>query len=262
MNYSSIISDMTWSYSRITTFEACPYRFLLTYIFKVPKHNLFFSDYGSFIHKIIELNLKGKLEREEISPFYLANFRKAIVGKAPNPKIFRNYFQQGLDYCNNFCFPYPNPLEVEKQLDFQIEGKKFTGIIDCVAERANEADLVILDNKSRALKPRSIRKIPTQSDDELDTYLRQLYLYSIPVKQEYGQLPRALEFNCFRIGKIISEPFCEEKFYCAKKWAVETIDSIIANEDWSPAMEFWKCRYLCDVNQSCEYYQMNKGEIV
>lgn len=259
MNYSNIISDMVWSYSRITTFEACPYRFLLSYIFKVPKENLFFSDYGLFVHRIIELYLKEILEKDEAPSFYLSNFHKEVLGKAPSAKVFRSYFQQGLEYCNHMNFPYPNPLAVETKLDFQVGGRRFTGVIDCVAEKDDGTGLVILDNKSRSLKPRSAKRNPTKSDNELDDYLRQLYLYSIPIMQEYGTPPDTLEFNCFRSGIIISEPFCKERFYLAKKWAVETVDRIVANDEWSPNMEFWKCRYLCDVHRSCEYYQMNKG---
>ncbi|MGN1156970.1 MAG: PD-(D/E)XK nuclease family protein, partial [Agathobacter sp.] len=64
MNCSHIIDDMVWSYSRITSYETCPYRFFLTYILKLEKKRLFFSDYGSFIHSIIEKYLNGELKKK------------------------------------------------------------------------------------------------------------------------------------------------------------------------------------------------------
>ena len=205
MNYSNIISDFTWSYSRIKQFEMCPYGFLLRYIKMVPRKNLFFSDYGTFIHKIIEKYLRGELDRKSLYSYYLANFRQSVTGRAPNRDIFKTYFEQGLRYMADINFPYPHPAAVEERVDFSIEDKAFTGIIDCVA--VDNGGVIILDNKSRVLKPRSSKSRPTKSDIELDSYLRQLYIYSIPVREQYGSDPVRLEFNCFRSGDIISEKF-------------------------------------------------------
>jgi len=208
------------------------------------------------MHKIIELYLKGELDKKDLASYYLENFRKEVKGYAPSRDIFKTYFEQGLNYLLHIDrFPYQLPLCVEEQLDFNIEDKKFTGIIDCIAK---DDGLIIVDNKSRTLKPRSKRNKPTKSDEELDAYLRQLYLYSIPVKSTFHTYPARLEFNCFRTGELISEPFSEEKFEEAKQWALKMIDTITDNEDWSPKMDYWKCRYICDFSDSCEYFQMNR----
>lgn len=68
-------------------------------------------------------------------------------------------------------------------------------------------ELVLVDNKSRDLKPRSNRKRPTAKDTELDDMLRQLYLYSIPVFESFGRYPDWLCFNYFRSGVFIKERF-------------------------------------------------------
>lgn len=256
MKYSNIISDMVWSYSRITAFESCPYKFFLSYIKHMDKKRMFFSDYGTLMHKIIEMHLNGELSKQQVVPYYLSHFREDIKGFAPTKAIFKTYFEQGLQYLNHMDFPYPVPIGVEKRVDFFIGDKPFTGIIDCIAKQAGS--LVILDNKSRDLKPRSLRKKPTKSDAELDSYLRQLYLYSVPIKDLFDTYPDRLEFNCFRTGQLISEPFQEEALGTTKEWALQTIEKITENDDWSPQMDYWKCRYLCDLNQHCEYYQMNR----
>lgn len=248
---------MVWSYSRITSFESCPYKFFLSYIKHLDKKNMFFSDYGTLMHKIIEMRLNGELSEQEMVPYYLSHFRKDIKGFAPTRAIFKTYFEQGLQYLNHMDFPYPAPIGVEKGVDFFIGDKPFTGIIDCVAKR-EDGSIAILDNKSRDLKPRSSRKKPTKSDEELDSYLRQLYLYSVPIKDSFDTYPSRLEFNCFRTGQLISEPFREEALGTTKKWALQTIEKITENDDWSPKMDYWKCRYLCDLSQHCEYHQMNR----
>lgn len=233
----------------------CPYGFLLKYIKKVAKKPMFFSDYGSFIHKLIEQYLRGFLEKDELVDAYIAGFRRSVRGRAPNSKIFKDYFEQGYEYFSNIDFPYMLPAGVEQRVDFRIGNRPFTGIIDCVA--MDNEGLVILDNKSRALKPRSSRSKPAVSDHELDSYLRQLYLYSVPMEQLYHTYPVRLEFNCFRKGQLISEPFRAEEFEKAKGWALTTIDTIIENEDWSPRIDYWKCRYICDLSDDCCYFQMN-----
>ena len=256
MKYSHIIENFTWSYSRITTFEMCPYQFFLTYIKPVKKQPLFFSDYGTFIHKIIEKHLNGELEENQLVPYYLQNFRTSIHAKAPTQAVFETYFNQGLDYLRNIHFPYPTPLAVEQRVDFFIDKYPFVGIIDCVAEESD--GIVILDNKSRTLKPRSNRKKPTRSDEELDKYLRQLYLYSAAVKDLYGTYPVKLCFNCFRSCELISEPFLKESFESAKAWTLSSIEQIVQNDEWGPDMDYWKCKYLCDVRDQCDYWQMNR----
>ena len=256
MKYSNIISDMVWSYSRLTTFEDCPYRFYLNYILHQPKEPRFFSDYGTLMHKILELYLKGEMKREDMLPYYLTRFSTQIRGAAPHIEMYRKYLNQGVQYLTDFSFPY-TPVAVEKQLDFTINGKPFTGVIDCVARDGDQ--LVIVDHKSRLLHNRSGKQRPTKSDEELDKYLRQLYLYSIPVKEEFGRYPDRLEFNCFRSGELVSEPFRMERLEYARTWASKLIDTIIENDVWNPSIEQWKCTYICDLCANCEYYQTNFG---
>lgn len=255
MNCSHIIDEMVWSYSRITTYETCPYRFFLTYILKLDKKRLFFSDYGSFIHSIIEKHLTGELKKSELDKYYLSEFQNNVVGRAPNLSIFKNYFQQGLLYMKNFTFPYSNVLEVEKEISFNIKGKPFVGFIDAVAK---DTGIVVVDNKSRDLKQRSTRKKPTKSDEELDKYLRQLYFYCIGILNEYKELPEKLCFNCFRSGTVITEPFVQEKFEDAQNWALEMIDTIRNTTEWTPNVDYFVCNHLCDMCHHCEYNRLSE----
>lgn len=257
MKYSHIIEQFTWSYSRIGSFEMCPYKFFLTYIRKTPGERQFFSDYGSFMHKIIERYLKGELSRRQLAGYYLKNFRQNVIGRAPSKEIFGRYFNDGLQYFRTIDFPFLSPLGVEKKVEFFIDKSPFVGVIDCVAE--DDDGLVILDNKSRTLKQRSVRKKPTKSDEELDHYLRQLYLYSIPAKELYGEYPSKLVFNCFRSRELIVEPFHETAMQEAVDWAKKSIQNIQNNENWEPSLNYFVCKNLCDRNRECEYYQMNRG---
>ena len=52
--YAPLIDDMTWSYSRVKSFEDCPYKWFLKYIVGLHGKRMFFADYGTFMHKLME----------------------------------------------------------------------------------------------------------------------------------------------------------------------------------------------------------------
>ena len=256
MNYSNIIENMTWSYSRINSFFTCPYQFYLKYVLSSRSQKQFFSDYGSFMHKILEKHLLGDLSKEEAIQYYCDNYNTEIQGIAPNKKISSNYFRQGYRYLENMNFDNET-LAVEHEVRFKLADKyEFVGIIDRVS-RTKDGTILVDDHKSKTLSPRSMKKQSSLKNKELDEYLRQLYLYSIPVAEEFGQ-PKYLRFNCFRTQTWITEPFKTEDFLRTQEWAILAIQTIISNEDWSPDMEYWKCKYICDQHENCDYYLMNE----
>lgn len=108
------------------------------------------------------------------------------------------------------------------------------------------------------MKPRTERKTPTKTDLELDHYLRQLYLYSVPIIEEYGKCPKSLCFNCFRTPILIEEPFKEDAYAESKVWLKERVDTIAAETDFKPDMDFFKCKHLCEMHDFCEYYEMSQ----
>ena len=115
--------------------------------------------------------------------------------------------------------------------------------------------MYIVDNKSRDLKPRSKRSKPTLKDKELDEMLKQLYIYSEAVKQEYGKYPISLCFNCFKSGVFIEEPFVENTHKEVLNWYEGQIDKIKKSEDFYPSIDFFMCKYLCGVQDECCYYK-------
>ncbi len=257
MNLRYVIEQMTWSYSRIRCFEDCPYKFFLTYIKCYPEERQFFASFGSFVHAILAYFLNGEIRKDELVQYYILNFRKEVEGKAPSDKVFEGYFNGGYDYLKNCPLTPENTVAVELPVNFELNGHNFVGFVDYI--RQEYGALILGDHKSRALKPRSNRKKPTQGDRELDKYYEQLYLYCKPVYELYGKFPDFLEFNCFRSGTVITEPFDKDKYDTVLLKFGEQPDKIADNESWHPSLEFFKCRYLCDKNAVCEYYQTNKG---
>lgn len=204
------------------------------------------------MHEVLQKYFDNELRREQLSSYFTANFSRKVKALPPSRKLYTTYFAQGRQYLKNLSFPERKVLSVEKRAIFSFAGHTFTGFIDLLSEDA-DGKLYITDHKSRALQPYSGRNKPTKSDKELDSYLRQLYVYSAAVYQEYGRFPDYLEFNCFRNGNFIRVPFSEKTFHECEAWAADLIDRITANDDWWPCCDFWFCKHLCDVSADCEY---------
>lgn len=254
MNYSYILSNSTYSYSRIKCFCQCKYAFLLKYVLGYEEEKNFFSEFGSLMHTCIEKFLSKELDKDEIIVYYMTEFSKQITHPALSHKIYENYFNSGLEYLKNLDFKYKDFAGIEKKVNFKVGDYDFVGFIDCVA--TDDTDLCIIDHKSKILKPRSHRQKPTVSDKELDDFLKQLYLYSIPMKEEFGRFPDKLEFNCFRDNSWISEDFDIKKYDETQKWALDTIEEIINETTWSPNCDYFYCKNLCGLHEECEYYDM------
>lgn len=204
------------------------------------------------MHSIMQQYLTGVLTKNELVPYYLTHFLTEITGKAPTQKIYQSYLEQGRQYLKALSFPARKILKVEDEMHFEFAGYPFTGFLDLMSED-EDGKLYITDHKSRALKPRSNRSKPTQSDVELDKYLRQLYIYAHAVHSLYGRYPDYLEFNCFRTNTWICEPFSIERMQEVEEWARDLIDRITSESKWNAHLEFWFCKHLCDVAEECEY---------
>lgn len=259
MDYSFITSDMTWSHSRLTSFEDCPYRFFLKYIQPQYDEPLFFSQFGGFIHSLLAEFYSGNLAKTDLPLAYISRFNDAVFAAPPSEKIYGNYFSQGLASMRNPFMINGDILDVEQGFNFTINGLRFTGFVDLVFQN-DEYGLCIVDHKSRDLKPRSTRKTPTKSDELLDQYFRQLYLYAEAVREVYGKFPNTLCFNCYRSGIQIYEPFDECKFEHVKQWANCIVESINVERKWIPRLNVFTCKNICGLHNACDYYQMFGGD--
>ena len=86
--------------------------------------------------------------------------------------------------------------------------------------------------------------------------VRQLYIYSAAVEEEYGKTPKSLCFNCFRDKLFIIEPFKEQAYAESKEWLAKSIGKIREESDFKPSVEFFKCTHLCEMQDMCEYYEL------
>lgn len=246
--YEFAIDEMIWSFSRLNSFHQCKWQFKLQYIDCLKGENNFFGEYGSFLHNILEKYAKGELEVYELSSVYKKEYFGAINYPAPPNKFVdlnEIYYNAGKDYLNNFDgFEDYEILEVEKEFIFELEGLKIKGFIDLLV-KDKEGNLHIIDHKSSDPKSAKSKKAKE--------YWNQLYLYSIPIKDEYGVYPKQLHINAFRKQDWFTIDFDENEIDKIKTWVIDTVKMINEEEDWKPKSDAFFCNFLCNFRNICEY---------
>lgn len=244
-----IYDDWTWSYSRISLFEECPYAFALKYLYNDENvQSNFYANFGTYIHKIHELYYTGVLTKAELVNYYIEHFDEVGYHKHRS-----KYFLEGLNYFEGGVQVTPSSIVgVEQRINFKVDNYNFTGFIDLLYKN-DDGTLTICDHKSHVLKPRSGRRKPTASDKELDTYLKQLYLYAHGVHQLGLGSVGVLQFNCFRGRITVSERYSKDKEDEAVGWAADTIRNIEETTSFMPTGEWYYCHNLCDHRGVCEY---------
>ena len=257
VNYEPVLRDMTWSFSRLKTYNQCPAQWYLRYLMEEPEEEQFYASFGSFCHELIARYYNGELKQDELLPEYLQGFCSRVQGDRPSREIEAKYLEQGARYFESFA-PFPLNTElVEEPVNLNLDGLNFTGIIDYLGSTVSEdgtKSYIVVDHKSADIKPRSKRKTPTQSDKKLDDTLMQLYLYAEWVHTVYGVYPTELWLNCFRTGVLIREPFSEEKLADAKDWVKTQVGRIFREDLFLPSDDYYYCRWVCGQHRNCDLF--------
>jgi hypothetical protein len=206
-----------------------------------------FSAYGSEVHSIMERYAKGEINLWDLVDVYEWEFDSAIPEEFPKSKFCRDmkelYFNQGLEFLKNFPgYRDFKILEVEGSFDLDIDDWSFNGIIDLVYED-KDGRLIIQDYKSKS----SFKNKKEQAE-----YARQLYLYSLHIKEKYGRYPDMLNFMMFRKNKLVEIPFEESALEEALMWARNTVEEIRTCWDFSPNCDEFFGEYLCNHREYCE----------
>ena len=216
-----ILDGMRWSFSSVNTYNTCPQAFKLGYLDALPRVDNAFSDWGTFMHSLMEAYFRGELEFFELSQAYEEGYADNVTCSFPPNKfcdLSERYYSAGKDYLDKFegLFEDCEILGVEQRVWLKIDGRPFVGVIDLLVK--SPTGYWVCDHKSKS---------GFKSKSELAEYARQLYLYSLYVKQKYGQWPEKLIFHMVRAGgELVEVPFVEADCEAAQKWFTDTIDAI------------------------------------
>lgn len=246
---------MQWSYSRLTAFEECRYRFYLKYLRNEADETNFYAEYGTLVHKILAELYQGKIKTTDCYSAFLEQF-PLIEPHGVKADVCRNYYEDAKKYLLSVELPKEEIKGVEQEVVFNIGKIPLIGYIDLLLE--DENGLVVVDNKTPVLRRNEKKK--TVYNEKFERYLRQLYLYSIAVEQLYGEPPYKLRFNCFRNGTQPEEKFDREKQKKTAEWVMALTEEIKNCENWYPSPEWFKCKYICGFYAICDYAQTTFGK--
>ena len=217
-----ILDGLRWSFSSVNSYHTCPQAFRLGYLDALPRVDNAFSDWGSFMHSLLERYFKGELEFFELSQAYQSDYAAAVKCKFPPNRfvdLAERYYAAGKSYLDSFdgsAFEGCEIIGVEQKVKLTIHGRPFVGVIDLLLKKGD--DYIICDHKSKSA---------FKSQKERDEYARQLYLYAVFVHEKFGKWPVKLVFHMVRSGgEMVEIPFDEKACEAAQTWFSDTIDAI------------------------------------
>lgn len=244
-----------YSYSKIKAFYSCPYYFYQNYLdrpkdFVPAGHGT--AEFGTFVHKILELYEKGELGEYELLPYYENHYNENVTStfvmnlqNGFTRDLSALYYDDGKVYLENFSgYDGLKILESEYEFYEEVDGLfLLNGKVDLIAE--NEAEeLVVIDHKSKG---------KFKNRTEREEYSRQLYLYAYAVYKKYKRFPKWLVFNMFRPNEWVQFQFKEDRYIEALDWSIKSVREIEATFEFPPNPGTFYCQNFCGFREVCKY---------
>lgn len=252
----------TYSFSKLKCFYSCKHYYYLHYFDNegmIPEsHGT--SEFGSFMHKILELYGKGELDIYDMLPYYEKHYAENVTStftlqmtKTFSKDMGAKYYENGYEFLNNFTGFDFRILETEKRFEVPYQDKfLLNGQIDVIAE--DDEGLMVIDYKSKGA---------WKSKAERLSYEKQLYFYAYALKKLYGEYPKKMAFFMFRLNKWTWVNFDENRLKEVLDWVEDTVNEIESEFDFTPVTqenggEFdFYCNNFCDFRHQCPYGQIN-----
>jgi len=183
-----------YSYSRLETFEKCKLKFKYRYLDKIipdiPKN--IEAHLGTIVHETLEWIYTNIMKNiipslDDVIIYYSEKWTEKyeletlIVNKFMTEK---DYFNKGVSFLIDYYFKHSpfneNTIAIEKRIEINLDEtgeKKLVGFIDRLAHNIATNEMEIHDYKTA-------NTLPTKEELERN---RQLALYSIAIKEEFGK---------------------------------------------------------------------------
>lgn len=254
-SYEFILDTMTWSFSRLTSFDQCKYGWKRHYIDCEDGENNFAAENGLAVHQTLEEYLNGKIDPWDLPATYDEKFNELVVHDAPANKYVdlaektytecREYFEnfQGLD-------PKYEVLGVELQENFKVGDYNFIGFIDALLRDRETGEITISDHKSHKISRLKNNNLSKKDKEYFELYKKQMYLYAVPVIKEYGRVDY-LRWNLFRSMDEYIIPFKQSEYEESISWATKKIEEIKLETGFDMCDSGYYCHNLCDYRYSC-----------
>ena len=249
---------VVYSYSRLETFEKCNLKFKFRYIDKiipeVPKN--IEAHLGTIVHETLEWLYTKAIEG--IAPSLddvIIHYSERWVEEYASETLIVNKFMTEKDYFNkgvNFLIDYyfkhqpfkDNTIAIEKKIEVildELGEKKLVGFIDRLVHNVERNELEIHDYKTA-------NTLPTIEELEQN---RQLALYSLAIKEEFGKSKNiSLVWHYLAHNQNICIKKTDEQLESLKKEVIELINQIEKTTHF-PATKSRLCAW-CEYKATCD----------
>jgi RecB family exonuclease len=235
-----MIQDFKISYSRISTYLFCPYKYKLIYFDNM--HIPVNADitFGHIVHKTLEQFHNNKKQNYD---FLLECYDSAWRNDGfTDPQQVFEYYKRGKQilevYYKSFNELNTEVLYVEKAFDTNIGKYRFIGIIDRI-DKYPDGKYEMMDYKTHAT---------AWEQERVDKNL-QLTFYAYACKNIFGFYPDKMSVYFLSENKKIYTKRSHNEITDAINLAVETAENITA-EKFDPNVA--QC-FMCDFKLKCKY---------
>ncbi|MCR4429161.1 MAG: PD-(D/E)XK nuclease family protein [Caldiserica bacterium] len=202
------------SFSRISAYLSCPYRYFLQYVqgFKPPANHL--MSFGTSLHAALrDFYSQGKIP-PTLDDLFFHYFRNWSSFGFRSRELETRFFQEGLsileEYYDRNIGDFSPALFVERKFRAEIKGIPFLGIADRI-DRLRDGSLRVLDYK-------------TYHRNEVNEL--QLLLYRLALEEVFGYPPQELVFYFLKEQETLKVEASQEALEEAEEALIRVSEGI------------------------------------
>lgn len=230
---------MQLSYSKLSTFSQCGFRYKLRYLDRVPVKPKPYLRFGSVLHSVLgKFYLypgEGKPELDYLLSLYQETWPLPNKGQRKHyergPEILKEY------YARNIASWRP-PLWAECVFNVPIGEHTLTGVFDRVDELG--------DRKYEVIDYKAQKAVPTQEEVDADL---QLTLYALAFQKITGEIPHLLSVYHLRENRKLTTVRTGENLHWVTSEILRIAGRISRGKDFQPE-EGQSCKW-CDYVAYC-----------
>lgn len=254
-DFSFILDNITFSFSGVSSFHTCPYGYKLTYIDGEDRIDNFYSDYGKFIHLILEKFFRDELEENELLSYYEDNYAENVkCSPPPYPaSIGTNYYNDAHKFFETFEFDKSKYDVIIIEDAINSSHKNFNLVVkpDLVLRNIETGKCTLVDYKTSKYST-------SKNDKKLIEYKKQMNLYAQFLWKEKQIEISNVEIWFIRADVVHSFDIDLNQVMFTLEWFADGVSKIKKENNWKPnntKENKYFCDNLCGVRNKCIYRQ-------
>jgi Protein of unknown function (DUF2800). len=261
------MANLSFSYSKMSTYKECPQKYKFRYILKIPEKPKYYFAFGTALHKVMEFmyaNLKPPFPPlEETLKFFRLDWQKtsfAEKGYASAQKELEGY-EEGVKIIEAYYKKHEkdifNPLSTEFRTTQEVDGLSIISIVDRI-DYLGEGKVSILDYKTgKTVKREPDQLLMYQKLMSQSPQLLKLVQTKDP-SVEKVDVANLLFYYLPKLDEQIYTPAPKEEIDIFWQGVLKVADNIKA-EKFSATPSELACKF-CDYKDLCPVWKNKKAE--